>query len=153
MSFVLWAISEFFSSSNTNDVNIRPPWFRCDRIKFAELRGRLAESFDTLEQRSSWGQKKVAIVERLKQEWMYGLSAKKKMAVGERWPLCSRVSTNGYLSTMAIFLADSPYIDSCFNLSTMVTFFCPQGGRCREDQLQFLMNDQGSRGLIKGAVS
>ena len=50
---------------------------------------------------------------------------------------------------MAIFLADSPYIDSCFNLSTMVTFFCPQGGRCREDQLQFLMNDQGSRKLIK----
>ena len=30
---------------------------------------------------------------------------------------------------MAIFffLADSPYIDSCFNLSTMATFFCPQG--------------------------
>ena len=33
------------------------------------------------------------------------------------------------------FLADSPYIDSCFNLSTMDTFFCPQGSRCREIQL------------------
>ena len=35
---------------------------------------------------------------------------------------------------MAIFffLADSPYIDSCFNLSTMATFFCPEG---REAQL------------------
>ena len=26
------------------------------------------------------------------------------------------------------FLADSPYIHSFFNLSTMATFFCPQGG-------------------------
>ena len=48
---------------------------------------------------------------------------------------------NGYLSTMAIFLADSPYIDSCFkplyngHLSTSATFFCSQGGRCRELQL------------------
>ena len=25
------------------------------------------------------------------------------------------------------FLADSPCINSCFNLSTMATFFCPQG--------------------------
>ena len=29
------------------------------------------------------------------------------------------------------FLADSPYIHSCFNLSTKATFFCPQGGRRR----------------------
>ena len=28
-----------------------------------------------------------------------------------------------------------PYIDSCLNLSTIVTFFCPQGGRCRDVQL------------------
>ena len=33
----------------------------------------------------------------------------------------SRISTNGYLSTAATFLADSPYIDSCLNLSTMAT--------------------------------
>ena len=32
------------------------------------------------------GQKKVAVVERYKQESMYGLSAK-KVAVVERWPL------------------------------------------------------------------
>ena len=47
----------------------------------------------------------------------------------------NRISTNGHLSTTAIFLADSPYIDYCFNVSTMVTFFCPQGGRCRDVQL------------------
>ena len=45
-----------------------------------------------LSQWSSWGQKEVAIVERLKQEWMYGLSTKKNGrcrvgAVVERWPL------------------------------------------------------------------
>ena len=33
------------------------------------------------------------------------------------------------------FLADSPHIHSCFNLSTMSLFFCPQGGCCREVQL------------------
>ena len=33
------------------------------------------------------GQKKMAIVESLKQEWTYGLSAETKMAVVERWPL------------------------------------------------------------------
>ena len=33
------------------------------------------------------------------------------------------------------FLVDSIYIRSCFNLSTMATFFCPQGGHCREVQL------------------
>jgi len=43
-------------------------------------------------QRPPWGQKKVAIVvqvalvDRLKQEWMYGLSVK-KMAAIETWPL------------------------------------------------------------------
>ena len=37
----------------------------------------------------------------------------------------SRTSTNGHLSTTAIFFGgggDSPYIDSCLNLSTTVTF-------------------------------
>ena len=39
-------------------------------------------------QRPPCGQKKVTIVERLKQEWMYGLfRKKKKIAVLERWPL------------------------------------------------------------------
>ena len=33
------------------------------------------------------------------------------------------------------FLRDSPYIHSYFNLSTMATFFCPKGARCREVQL------------------
>ena len=33
------------------------------------------------------------------------------------------------------FLADSPYIHSCLNLSTVATFFCPQGGRFRKIQL------------------
>ena len=42
--------------------------------------------------------------------------------------------------------ADSPYIDSCFNLSTMATFVCPQGGQCREVQLQSLFT-------VKGGVS
>ena len=40
-----------------------------------------------------------------------------------------RVSNNGH------FLADSPYIHSCFNLSTVATFFCSQGGCCRGFQL------------------
>ena len=41
-------------------------------------------------------------------------------------------------STMAtslqrpVFLADSPYIDSCLTLSTMATFYCPQGGHWGE---------------------
>ena len=44
---------------------------------------------------------------------------------------CNQTSTNGHVSTTATFLADSPYIDSCLNLSTMATFFCPQSGRWR----------------------
>ena len=35
--------------------------------------------------------------------------------------LCSLTSTNSHLSTAAIFLADSPYIHSCFNLFTTAT--------------------------------
>ena len=52
-----------------------------------------------------------------------------------------QTSTKGHLSTTAttlqrsFFLVDSPYIDSSFNLSTMLTFFFLQGGRCREVQL------------------
>ena len=45
-----------------------------------------------------------------------------------------RTSTNGYLFTTATFLADSPYFDSCLNLSTAATFSCLQGGRCGEGQ-------------------
>ena len=33
------------------------------------------------------------------------------------------------------FVADSPYIDSCLNLSNTAAFFCPQGGRFGEVQL------------------
>ena len=33
------------------------------------------------------------------------------------------------------FLADSSYIDSCFNLYTVATFFFPQGGRFKKIQL------------------
>ena len=49
--------------------------------------------------------------------------------------LYSQTSTNGHLSTMAtsqqwtLFLADSPYIHSCLNLSSTATFFCRQAGR------------------------
>ena len=56
----------------------------------------------------------------------------------------SRTFTNGHLSTTAtspqrpVFLADSPYIVSCFNLSTMATLFCPQDGHWREVQLYSL---------------
>ena len=45
--------------------------------------------------------------------------------------------TVSHFSATATFLADSPYIDSCLNLSTMATFFCPQGGRCEEVQLYY----------------
>ena len=38
-----------------------------------------------------------------------------------------------------LFLSVSPYTDSCQNLSTMATFFCPQDGRCGEVQLYFVM--------------
>ena len=46
----------------------------------------------------------------------------------------SRTCTNGYLSSTATFVADSPYIDSCLNLSTAATFSCLLGGRCGEGQ-------------------
>lgn len=47
----------------------------------------------------------------------------------------SRTCSNGNLSTKAtspqrpLFSADSLYIDSFVDLSTMATMFCPQGGR------------------------
>ena len=52
----------------------------------------------------------------------------------------SGISTNGHLSTTAIFLADSLYIHFCFNLSTTATFFCPQGGRFEQVQLYPLLH-------------
>ena len=36
-----------------------------------------------------------------------------------------------------LLFAGYPYIDSCLNITTMATFFCPQGGRCREVQLYY----------------
>ena len=76
----------------------------------------------------------------------------KGVELGQRWKLpvvneaknilnvnkYSQTSTNSHLSTTAYsqqqpFLGvDSAYIHSCFNLSTEATFFCPQGGHCRE---------------------
>ena len=44
--------------------------------------------------------------------------------IGVKW--CSQTSLT------ATFLVDSPYIHSRSNLSTMATFFCPQGGHCGE---------------------
>ena len=47
--------------------------------------------------------------------------------------LLSQASTNSHLSTMATFLADSPYIVHWLlfkSFSTMATFFCPRGGHC-----------------------
>ena len=41
------------------------------------------------------------------------------------------------------FLADSPYIDSCLNLSITATFLCPHGGRCGELQLGRIWVVQG----------
>ena len=34
-----------------------------------------------------------------------------------------------------LLFGGSPYIDSCLNLSTTATIFCPQGGRCGEVQI------------------
>ena len=48
---------------------------------------------------------------------------------------------HGHLSTMAES-ADSPYVHSCFSLSTVAIFFCPQGGQCGEVQLyNMVLND------------
>ena len=56
----------------------------------------------------------------------------------QRPPLQRSPLYNSHLFTKATFLADSPYIDSCLNLSTTATFFCPQSGHCREVQLYFV---------------
>ena len=59
---------------------------------------------------------------------------------------------DGHLSTTAtslrqpFFLVDCPHIDSCLKLSMTVTFFCPQGGRCKEVQLY----SQSSSNAFKG---
>ena len=63
----------------------------------------------------------------------------------------SQTCTYGHLSNTTIFLVDSPYIHSCFNLSTMATFFGPQGGRCREVQLSTkLCSNPGAQLLLLG---
>ena len=41
---------------------------------------------------------------------------------------------------MVTFLVDSPYIDSCLNLSKTASFFCPQEGRCGEVQLYIIFD-------------
>ena len=62
---------------------------------------------------------------------------------------------NGHLSSTAMFLACSPYIHSCFNFpttptSTMVPFFCPQGGRSERGSLtgHLLRTFPVHRGLV-----
>ena len=63
----------------------------------------------------------------------------------------SQTCTYGHLSNTAIFLVDSPSIPSCFNPSTMATFFGPQGGRCREVQLSTkLCSNPGAQLLLLG---
>ena len=57
----------------------------------------------------------------------------------------SRTFTNGHLSTKATFFADTPYIDSCLNLSTTATLFCPQGGRCGEVRLKYCQQNELER--------
>ena len=56
--------------------------------------------------------------------------------------LYSRTSTNSHLYTMVTLLVNSPYIDSCLNLSKTATFFCPQGGRCGEVQLYTIFDSK-----------
>ena len=46
----------------------------------------------------------------------------------------SQTFSEGHFSTMATFLVESPYIDSCLKLSIMATFICPKGGHCGEVQ-------------------
>ena len=46
----------------------------------------------------------------------------------------SQTFSEGHFSTMATFLVESPYIDSCLKLSIMATFVCPKGGHCGEVQ-------------------
>ena len=53
--------------------------------------------------------------------------------------LYSQTPSNGHLSTTATFLANSPYIDSCLNLSTTATFFSPKGSCCVEFQLYVIV--------------
>ena len=56
--------------------------------------------------------------------------------------ICTQNSTNGHLSKQPIFLArSSPYIDTCLNLSTTATFFCPQGGRWGAAQLYLFLSE------------
>ena len=57
----------------------------------------------------------------------------------------SRTSANGHLSTKATFLRPGGQKDHTLtlvlNLSTAATFFCPQGGCCREVQLYRLRQE------------
>ena len=51
------------------------------------------------------------------------------------WSCTVQPHTNSHLFTTAAFLADSPYIDTCLNFSTMATLLRLQGGHCGEVQL------------------
>ena len=60
----------------------------------------------TFPQRPPWGQKKVAVIERFKQESVCGLSAK-KVAVVERWPLCGDPTVYHSEDTFVFFIFKS----------------------------------------------
>ena len=51
------------------------------------------------------------------------------------WTATTAISLQQPPLQWPLFLADSLYSQSCFNLSTVATFFCSQSGCCREVQL------------------
>ena len=51
------------------------------------------------------------------------------------WTATTAISAQQPPLQWPLFLADSLYSQSCFNLSTVATFFCSQSGCCREVQL------------------
>ena len=62
----------------------------------------------------------------------------------------SRTCTNDHLSKTTNSLqwplfwgADSPYIDSCLNLSTTATFCCPQSGCCSSSLVRVTPSHKG----------
>ena len=83
---------------------------------------------------------------RLINNQLHPKSANETKAVGEGLYL-GRACTNTVKPPLVatslqqpLFPADSPYIDSCLNLSTMAAFFCPQGGCCGEVQMYFSLD-------------
>ena len=61
----------------------------------------------------------------------------------------SQTFSESHFSTMATFLVESPYIDSCLKLSIMATFFCPKGGHCGEVQWWFRFLSESQVQLLR----